>query len=429
MTDRAEQQVLFKVILAASVGNFVEWFDFAVYGFLATLIALHFFPGSDADISLLKTFAVFAVAFAFRPLGGVVFGMLGDRIGRKRTLAITILLMAGATTLIGLLPDYARIGLTAPLLLTLARCVQGFSAGGEYAGACAYVMEHAPSHHRARYGSFLPVSTFSAFACAAVLVYGLNQWLSPQALADWGWRLPFLIAAPLGLVGWYLRNRLAETPAFRVLEQRQQTEHAPLRQAFSSHGRPIVWLSAFISVTALSFYTFTTYLSTYLQQVAGMSRGNALLVSVLSLLFAAVLCPLAGRYSDRVGRRRSMATVCVLIVLLIFPSFWLAQSGQLWLAVLGGMLQALPAVLSGVVTAPLLSESFPTRIRYTAGAISYNLAYTIFGGTAPLMATWLIDVSGSHLAPALYLLLIALFALAGGLRLPETVHVRLAEVS
>jgi MFS family permease len=152
-------------------------------------------------------------------------------------------------------------------------------------------------------------------------------------------------------------------------------------------------------VTALSFYTFTTYLSTYLQQVAGMSRGNALLVSVLSLLFAALLCPLAGRYSDRVGRRRSMATVCVLIVLTIFPSFWLAQSGQLWLAVLGGMLQALPAVLSGVVTAPLLS-SFPTRIRYTAGAISYNLAYTIFGGTAPLMATWLIDVSGSHLAPA-----------------------------
>ena len=167
-------KTLRKVIVAAAIGNFVEWFDFAIYGFLATTIAQQFFPSGDASAALLKTFAVFAVAFAFRPLGGIFFGMLGDRIGRKRTLAMTILLMAGATTLIGVLPTYAAIGVLAPILLTLIRCAQGFCAGGEYAGACAYLMEHAPHDKRAWYGSFLPVSTFSAFAAAAVVAYALE---------------------------------------------------------------------------------------------------------------------------------------------------------------------------------------------------------------------------------------------------------------
>ena len=169
-----------RVIAASAIGNFVEWFDFAVYGFLATLIASLFFTGEDASVALLKTFAVFAVAFALRPLGGIVFGALGDRLGRKRILSLTILLMAGSTTLIGLLPTYASIGLAAPLLLTVARCLQGFSAGGEYAGACAYLMEHAPQDKRAFYGSFVPVSTFSAFACAAVIAYTLEASLTPR---------------------------------------------------------------------------------------------------------------------------------------------------------------------------------------------------------------------------------------------------------
>lgn len=219
MEGRVSPATLKKVICAAAVGNFVEWFDFAVYGFLATAIAQQFFPSGDATTGLLKTFAVFAVAFAFRPLGGIVFGMLGDRIGRKKVLAMTILLMAGATTLIGLLPTYAAIGIAAPILLTLIRCAQGFSAGGEYAGACAYLMEHAPRTQRAWYGSFIPVSTFSAFACAAVMAYALDASLSPEAMANWGWRVPFLIAAPLGLVGLYLRWRLDETPHSRLLNR------------------------------------------------------------------------------------------------------------------------------------------------------------------------------------------------------------------
>ncbi|WPP01815.1 MFS transporter [Pseudomonas sp. HR96] len=414
-----------RVIVAAAIGNFVEWFDFAVYGFLATTIAQQFFASGDASVALLKTFAVFAVAFAFRPLGGIVFGMLGDRLGRKRILALTILLMAGATTLIGLLPTYSAIGLWAPALLTLIRCVQGFSAGGEYAGACAYLMEHAPRHKRAWYGSFVPVSTFSAFAAAAVIAYALDAGLSSEAMASWGWRLPFLIAAPLGLVGLYLRLHMGETPAFQAVEQEHAVAHSPLAETLRKHARAILCLGAFVSLTALSFYMFTTYFATYLQVAGGLSRAGALLVSVIALLFAALICPLAGAFSDRVGRRTTMLCTCLLLIVAVYPAFLLARSGSFAAAIAGVMLLAVGAVLSGVVTAALLSETFPTRTRYTASAITYNLAYTLFGGTAPLMATWLIGLTGSSLSPAAYLIAVALLALAGGMALPETSRISL----
>ncbi|MCS3467022.1 MHS family proline/betaine transporter-like MFS transporter [Pseudomonas sp. JUb42] len=432
MTHPAIEQVdpatLRKVIVAAAIGNFVEWFDFAVYGFLATAIAQQFFPSTDASAGLLKTFAVFAVAFAFRPLGGVFFGMLGDKVGRKKTLAFTILLMAGATTLIGLLPTYAAIGVMAPILLTLIRCAQGFSAGGEYAGACAYLMEHAPQHKRAWYGSFVPVSTFSAFAAAAIMAYALDASLSPEAMSSWGWRLPFLIAAPLGLVGLYLRWRLGETPAFQAVAEEDAVAHSPLKDTLRNHGAAICCLGAFVSLTALSFYMFTTYFATYLQVAGGLSRATALLVSLIALVFAAAICPLAGAYSDRVGRRMTVLSTCVLLIVVVYPSFLMASSGSFVASIIGVMLLAIGAVLCGVVTAALLSETFPTRTRYTASAITYNMAYTIFGGTAPLMATWLISTTGSNLSPAFYLIVIALLALAGGMALPETSKISLHDI-
>ncbi|MCF7533953.1 MFS transporter [Pseudomonas petrae] len=426
--EQVDPATLRKVIVAAAIGNFVEWFDFAVYGFLATTIAEQFFPSGDASAALLKTFAVFAVAFAFRPLGGVFFGMLGDRIGRKRTLAFTILLMAGATTIIGLLPTYAAIGVMAPVLLTLIRCAQGFSAGGEYAGACAYLMEHAPRTQRAWYGSFVPVSTFSAFAAAAIIAYALEASLSTEAMGSWGWRLPFLIAAPLGLVGLYLRWKLDETPAFQAVKQEHAVAHSPLKETLRNHGAAICCLGAFVSLTALSFYMFTTYFATYLQVAGGLSRATALLVSLIALLFAAAICPVAGAFSDKVGRRKTVLSTCVLLIVVVYPSFLMASSGSFVASIVGVMFLAIGAVLCGVVTAALLSETFPTRTRYTASAITYNMAYTIFGGTAPLMATWLIGATGSNLAPAFYLIVIALLALAGGLALPETSKVSLHEV-
>lgn len=415
-----------KVISAAAVGNFVEWFDFAVYGFLATIIAGQFFASGDSSAALLKTFAVFAVAFALRPLGGIFFGALGDRLGRKRVLSATILMMAGSTTLIGLLPTYDSIGLWAPILLTLARCVQGFSAGGEYAGACAYLMEHAPNNKRAWYGSFVPVSTFTAFMCAAVMAYVLDVSLSTEAMSAWGWRIPFLVAAPLGLVGLYLRWRMEETPAFReAMAEGKVHEHSPLKETLKNHRGAMFALGAFISLTALSFYMFTTYFSTYLQVVGHLTRSQSLLVSTVALLFAAVGCPVAGAFSDRIGRRKTVGFTCLWVMLAVFPAYWLASSGSVSASIIGVCLLAVGALLCNVVTAALLSEVFPTRTRYTASALSYNIAYTLFGGTAPLVATWMIGVTGSSLAPAFYLVFIALIAMAGGLALPETYRISL----
>ena len=420
LSHEVDRGTLKRVIAAASIGNFVEWFDFAAYGFLATIITREFFPGGSLTVGLLKTFAVFAVAFALRPVGAVFFGVVGDRIGRKRTLALTILLMAGATTIIGLLPTAASIGYGAPLLLTIVRCLQGFSAGGEYAGACAYVMEHAPHRRRAFYGSSMLVSTLLSFAAAAVVAFALEGMLSASAMNSWGWRVPFLAAAPIGLIGLYLRLNLQETPAFQALQERGEVAHAPLVDTLRSQSANMLKLGAFISVTALSFYTFTTYFATYLQVAGKLSSETALLITVIALCVAAALCPLAGLLSDLVGRRATIFGTCLFIILTVYPSFALGGSGKLVESLFGVGILAVGAVLAGVVTAPLLSEVFPTRTRYTASAITYNLAYTVFGGTAPLVATWLIAKTGDDLAPAYYLIAISLLAMAGGLGLRET---------
>lgn len=416
------RKAMHQVIVASAIGNFVEWFDFAVYGFLAVIISQHFFPQGSPAIALLQTFAVFAVSFALRPLGGLFFGRLGDRIGRKRVLAITILLMAGATALIGVLPTYGAIGLMAPLLLALARCIQGFSAGGEYAGACTYVLEHAPTHQKARYGSLIPVSTFMAFASAAGLTLLLGMALSEGAMQAWGWRVPFLIAAPLGLIGLYMRLHLEESPAFKTLQKAPETPHATVSETVKVHGATIICLSAFISATALSFYMFTTYLVTYMQVAGNATIRTALLASLGALVFSGLLCPVIGRLSDRIGRRNTIRGACGSLMIAVFPAYYLAGSGELWSAMLGASLLAVGAVMCGVVTAVLLAEQFPTRVRYTASALCYNVAYTLFGGTAPLIATWLIDLTGHSLAPAFYLIAIALLALMGGSRLPESVN-------
>lgn len=431
MTGQSDPKVspntLKKVIGAAAIGNFVEWFDFAVYGFLATIIANQFFPSSSVSLGLLKTFGVFAVAFAMRPLGGIFFGILGDKVGRKSILSLTILMMAGATTLMGLLPTHASIGVMAPILLTALRCLQGFSAGGEYAGSVAYVMEHSPNHRRGWYGSFVPVSTFTAFACAALLVFALENSLSSEAMASWGWRVPFVIAAPLGIVGLFLRWRMAETPAFKAMAAEENPHvHSPLRETLRSQGGAILRLGAFISLTALSFYTFTTYFATYLQVVGNLTRPQSLLVSTVALFFAAAACPVAGLISDSIGRRKSVGLICVWVIVTVLPAFGLASSGSVLYAVGGVLLLAVGALACGVVTATLMSESFPTRTRYTASAFTYNISYTIFGGTAPLMATWLIERTGNNLSPAFYLIAIAVFAMAGGLALRETSRISLS---
>jgi MHS family proline/betaine transporter-like MFS transporter len=416
----ADLAVMKKVISAAAIGNFIEWYDFAVYGYLATILAANFFPGRDPVTSLLDTFAVFAVAFALRPVGGIVFGRLGDRIGRKKTLSLTVLLISGSTAVIGLLPNYSSIGLFAPLLLVGARCVQGFSAGGEYAGACAYVIEHAPREKKATYASFVPVSTFWSFAFAAGFTFILAQALGSSAMGQWGWRIPFLLALPLGLFGFYLRFKLSETPLFQSIEEEKDVAASPLRETFRDHWKMILTLAGFIAATALSFYTFTTYMSTFLQVVGGLGQPASLLSSCVCLVLAGLMCPVMGRLSDRIGRRRTTMGSCIVLILAVFPAFMLGSTGNLAVSMAGQFLLGIGAVMTGIVTAVLMSELFPTKVRYTASAATYNLAYTVFGGTAPYVATWLISQTGNKLSPAFYLLAVCIVALVASSRMPET---------
>jgi MHS family proline/betaine transporter-like MFS transporter len=416
-TDTAPLQ---RVLIAASLGNFVEWFDFAVYGFMATQIARHFFPTEDPTTGLLQTFAVFAVAFAARPLGGVIFGVLGDRIGRRRVLPLTVLLIGGSTTVIGLLPSYESIGIAATVLLCLARAVQGFSAGGEYAGACTYVIEHAPADRRARYSSFLPCGTLLAFAAAAGISFGVSAVLEKATVEAWGWRIPFLIAAPVGLLGFYLRRRLGESRLFQQLQEGDEQAPAPLRDAVRTQWLLMLLLGGVISASALSFYTLTTYMSTYVQVVGLQPAAVALLASLATLALCTLMAPFAGRISDRVGRRRTAATAFLLLCASSIPAFILVGKGSFWLIIAGQALVAIGIVLSLVVVAVLMAELFPTRVRYTASALTYNVAFTIFGGTAPFMATFLISRTGNSLSPAFYLVAVSVLALVCALALPET---------
>jgi MHS family proline/betaine transporter-like MFS transporter len=248
-TQALSSATLRKVTIAAIAGTVIEWFDFAIYGFMAPVIAITFFAEGSRVMGLLQTFAVFAVAFALRPVGGAFFGMMGDRIGRKRVLALTVILMSAATAAIGLLPTYHAIGIWAAVLLTLARCVQGFSAGGEYAGAVTYVIEHAPGHRRSCYSSWMPAATFASFALAALLAYFLTANLSMAAMHSWGWRIPFLAAAPLGLVAVYIRRRLDESPLFQRILDEPRTIHAPLGQTLREQWKPMLQLGSYISLT------------------------------------------------------------------------------------------------------------------------------------------------------------------------------------
>lgn len=408
-----------KAIRAAGIGNFVEWYDFALYGYFATTIADQFFPGHDPTAKLLSTFAVFAVGFLIRPLGGIVFGHLGDRIGRRAALMAAVLLMSTATLAIGVLPGYTTIGLVAPVLLLLCRLAQGFSAGGEQVGANTFIIEYAPTRQRGRYAATIPAWVAGGTITAAGLAFAANQLLPP----DWGWRLPFLLAAPLGVIGLYLRLRIEESPEFQAVQQAGQVEQAPLVEAVRTAKAPMLTLFGFAISNALGFYLMAAYTTSYITAQLHRSSAVALGSSTLALLSFGTAAIIGGRLSDRFGRIPVAAASTLSLAALVVPAFMLIRLDHVAGALIG---QALIAACVGPIsttTCLLTVELFPTRIRYSASALSYNLCYTMFGGTAAYVATWLVANTGSTLAPALYLATAATVSAATSLLwLPRTLN-------
>lgn len=411
INPKLDKKHLHKVVTGSAAGTLVEWFDFALFGYMAFYIAGNFFPSDDKVAGLLATFAVFLVSFILRPIGGVYFGKLGDKLGRKKILALTVLLMSGSTAAIGFIPSYDSIGIWAPVLLVLARVVQGLSAGGEYTGATIYTVEHSPQNKRNTYSWTMVATTFVAFALAAGLSAVLVNVLGEESMISWGWRIVFLIAIPMGAVAFYIRGHLEESPEFEMM-RKSKKEHGSYstRQVLKTEGVNVIKLSGVVALYALSFYIFSTYMNSFLKGVIGLSSGTALTASLISLLFAACITPFAGIVSDKIGRRRTLLFACVWHVVLVIPAYMLVAIGANFIsALIGMMILGVGVAIIGSVVAVQLSEMFSTDMRYTASGMCYNFSFALFGGTAPYIATWMTANTANSLSPAIYVTVIALF--------------------
>lgn len=426
-TERlSERKALRRAATASFMGNFVEWFDYAAYGYLATVIALTFFPQTDATTGLMATFAVFALSFIVRPVGGLIWGHFGDKYGRRSALSWSILIMTVSTFCIGILPGYNLIGLWAPALLLVIRMVQGFSASGEYAGASAFLAEYAPDGKRGFYTSIVPASTAAGLLFGALFVACMHAMMTSENLHDWGWRLPFLLAAPFGLVGRYIRMSLQDSPKFLEMEKRLEAKecatHAPVRELLTVHRRAVTIGIGVTCLNAVAFYLLLSYMPTYLSTEMGMSEGDSFIASTVSLATYIGLIFLMGKLSDRFGRKTMLVTACVLFLLLTFPLFGMLGNPSLVVIL---MIQiafgAILAMNDGTLPC-FLAEIFPTRVRFSGFAFSFNVANAVFGGTAPFIATWLIHMTGNKMAPAWYLLAAAAVALVAMLASRETAH-------
>jgi MFS transporter, MHS family, proline/betaine transporter len=417
---QVESDVIRKAVRGAAIGNTVEWYDFAVYGFLATYIAEKFFPSGDETAALLSTFAVFAAAFFMRPLGGFFFGPLGDRIGRQRVLALVILLMSGSTFVIGLVPSYDSIGVLAPLLLLFLRCLQGFSAGGEYGSGACFLAEYAPDRHRGFVVSFLVWSVVVGFLLGSLTVTGLETLLSESQMNSYGWRIPFLIAGVLGVVGLYIRLRLSDTPEFETLREEGEVASSPLREALTTSWRPILQIAGLVVIHNVGFYVVFTYLPTYFTKTLEFTKTNAFVSITIASMVALILIPPLGALSDRIGRKPLLIAGAVGFAVFAYPLFLLLNTGSLVAAIAAHA--GLAAIESVFVSSSLAAgaELFATRVRSSGYSIGYNVSVAVFGGTAPYVATWLVDRTGNEIAPAFYVIAAAIITLATVLTMRET---------
>ncbi|GLB67801.1 MFS transporter [Arthrobacter mangrovi] len=406
-----DPQVRRRVIGASFIGNFVEWFDYAVYGYLAATIAVVFFPEADPQTALLSTFALFAISFLVRPMGGFIWGHIGDRVGRKNALSLSILIMSLSTFCIALIPGYDAIGLWAPALLLIVRVVQGFSASGEYAGASAFLVEYAPAHRRGLYAAVVPASTATGLLLGSLLAAGLTGLLSEDQLHSWGWRLPFLLAAPMGLIGRYIRTKLEDTPAFRELEVEEHSEAAPVKSLLLNHWRQLLLAVGAVLLNAVGFYVILSYMPTYLSEELGLGTTESYLATTIALLTYIGFIFGTGMLSDRFGRKKVLISASLLFVALTVPAFMLLETGSFLVIVLVQVLLGGMLTLNDGTLPSFLAEMFPTKIRYSGFAVSFNLSNALFGGTAPFVATLLISLSGNALAPAWYLGAAALVSL------------------
>ena len=390
-------------MLGGIAGNALEWYDFAIIGFLAPQIGRNFFPSDDPLFSLLGAFGVFAAAFLARPAGGLLFGHIGDRLGRKKSLQLSVMLMAIPTFLVGLLPTHDQIGVLAPVLLVLLRMAQGLSVGGELVGSIAFVAENAPERQRGYYCSWTFASEYGGMMVGSLFAAGLSLGLSSEAMDAWGWRLPFLSGLFIAFVAIWMRRELSETPVFLDMEARKRVGSNPVADALQLFPERIIHMFFLVILVGAGFYTLFIWWPTLLGNYLRPGSSGVSWLNTVSLLLLMVLIPLTGRLSDRLGRKKLLVWSCAGMTVFTWPLFLLAVNGGLVGMFASQMcFTLLMSFYLGPIPATLV-EMFPPRVRYSAMGIGYNVSLCVFGGMAPLVATWLVRSYGTVSAPALFL--------------------------
>lgn len=428
-----DQRTVKRAVLASAMGNATEWYDYGVFtsGAIATAIGTVFFPGEGNAV--LKSLALVAIGFVVRPFGGAFFGPLGDKIGRQKVLAITILLMSGCTFLVGCLPTYAggyAIGIGAPILVLLLRLIQGFSTGGEYGGAATFIAEYAPTRRRGFFGSFLEMGTLAGYVLGNVVVLAVTLSFTSDQVTSWAWRIPFFVALPLGLVGLYLRSKLEDTPEFRRMEKAgEKAEKAPLLETLTQNWRMILNLIGIVLLLNIADYMLLTTMPTYFTDTLKINDNTSTLIIIGVEIVQMILIAPLGALSDRIGRKPLLLTAAIGYIVLSYPSIKLMQSGNIALLVVGFGIVALLLVLMLAVIGSTFPLMFPTRVRYGSFAIGYNVSTSLFGGTCGVIVTALIHGTGNEDWPAFYLMVAAAIALVPIIRIPETARVPMAKIN
>ena len=407
-----DSRMVRRAVIGASVGSVVEWFDVAVYGYLAVILGKVFFPSTSPTASVLSSLAVFGAAFVVRPLGGMFFGGLGDRLGRQKILVAVILLVSASTFLIGLLPGYAAAGVAAPALLVLLRLLQGFSAGGEMGGASAFAAEYAKPRNRGHLVSWVEMGCISGFLLGSVLVLLLNLVISDAAMLSWGWRIPFLIGGPLGAICFYIRRRIDETPEFRALAAAGKVARSPLAETFRHNWRAILQTAGFSLFHNAFLYVVLTFMPTYFSENLHYSPTQGAVSSVIAMAVVCAVIPVFGSLSDRVGRKPMLVASCVGSIVFSYPIFALMNAGSLAAAIIGHVILGVLLALFISTSVAAMNEMFATRVRYGGFSIGYNISVSAFGGTAPFLVALLITATGNPAAPAFYVIATAVVTLA-----------------
>jgi len=419
-----------KAITAAALGNAMEWFDFGVYGFVAYVLGKVFFPDVSPSVQMIAALATFSVPFLIRPLGGLFFGALGDKYGRQKVLAATIVIMSLSTFAIGLIPSYATIGIWAPILLLLAKMAQGFSVGGEYTGASIFVAEYAPDRKRGFLGSWLDFGSIAGFVLGAGVVVLISTLLGEEQFLEWGWRVPFFLALPLGMIGLYLRHALEETPAFQQhVEKLEQGDREGLargprvsfKEVATKHWRSLMTCIGVVAVTNVTYYMLLTYMPSYLSHNLHYSENHGVLIIIAIMVGMLFVQPLIGFVSDKIGRRPFIICGSVGLFFLAVPAFYLINSGKLGLIFAGLLMLAVLLNFFIGVMASTLPAMFPTHIRYSALASAFNVSVLIAGLT-PTAVAWLVESTNDLYMPAYYLMVIAIVGLVTGVTMKETAN-------